>query len=306
MRLFPIKNRFRKCVLALCATLSASLASTFAWADIYVAPIGAVISASPDGSENAPFASLGDAIQARGNSETPIVLMDGRHPAIHLRKSNSPPLQIVSQTPSGAHVKSIRIDEKAKGTQVTGLGVWPEEPVNGHYILVSVRADDVVLDNLDLRGKANATEGYFNWSKEDWLHRWRVNGVVMRGANNVLTNSTVTATAFAIQAKGDGSVVVGNRVSGFSGDGMRGLGNHSLFKANYVENSFRVDANHNDGFQSWTTKQDKDGRSLLTDLVLDGNVIVEWTAPPTTRCIANCKVLACLTVVSKTSQSRTI
>lgn len=111
----------------LCLILIAGLACMSpAQADIYVAAQGAPLSATPDGTADAPFATLGAAVDARANRDIAIVLMDGRHPAIDIRGTANPPLEIRAQTPSGAHVPSLSI--RAKGTRVSGIGVWPQSP----------------------------------------------------------------------------------------------------------------------------------------------------------------------------------
>ena len=273
-----LSRRFDRMIKqVLVAWLAVFISATSALSDIYVAPRAASPSQSPDGSEANPYATLKAAIQARGNRDVPIILMDGRHDDIKLFGKYAPPLEIRSQTPAGAHTRLIRIE--APGTHVSGLGVWPETPLKKPYDLVTSKADDVVFDGLDMRGNATAMEDYFRWSKQDWLARWRVNGAKLRGRNVVFKNNTITGVAFGIQTFDSRARVLNNRVSGFSGDGLRGLGDDKVFAGNYVENCFDVDKNHDDGFQSWARNKNVNGMPILKNLLLDSNVIIEWNGP---------------------------
>ncbi len=275
MKLFSPLDRIGLRIAFLCFALIAS--ATDIVAQIFVAPRTAEISSNADGSESAPYGSLDDAIKARGKRDIPIVFMDGQHDAIRIRGNYSPPLTITAQTPAGAYTPVLVV--RSPGTHVSNLGVWPEAPVEKHYVLVTTNADNVVVEGLDIRGSQDAKQEYFNWTKEEWLTDKHVNGVKLKGRNVTFRNNTVTGTAFAIQSYNEGARVLNNRVSGFSGDALRGLGDDTIYYGNFVENSFDVDKNHDDGFQSWAPKVKNGGSGILKNLVLDSNVIIGWTGP---------------------------
>jgi len=71
-----------------------------------------------------------------------------------------------------------------------------------------------------------------------------------------------------------------NVVENFSGDGMRGLGDYTVFSHNTVMNCYDVNANHDDGFQSWSVGADGTvGTGTVTGVVLRGNTIINYTDP---------------------------
>ena len=60
---------------------------------------------------------------------------------------------------------------------------------------------------------------------------------------------------FGISVGGASARIQNNLVDGFSADGLRGLGDDGLFEYNRVQNNLiqdPPDANHDDGFQSWS------------------------------------------------------
>jgi MYXO-CTERM domain-containing protein len=71
--------------------------------------------------------------------------------------------------------------------------------------------------------------------------------------------------------------VEGNLVENFSGDGMRGLGDRTVFQYNTVKNCYAVNQNHDDGFQSWSLGTDGQvGTGEVTGIVLRGNTIINY------------------------------
>lgn len=245
--------------------------------DLFVAPPGSPVADPADGSRAAPFASLRSAASARDGAQDRIVLLDGEYGEMTLYEDYEPPLTIAADTPGGARFSKILLNG-GKGTRLSGLMVY-KHASGPTYTLVESRVADVMLDGLDLRGSLDAPDSYLSWTAADWRDN-AVHGVQLKGRDNTLTNSRLTGTAFAIQAMAPGARVIGNRVAGFSGDGMRATGDGSLFADNRVENCIDLqDGNHDDGFQAWAPKPEDGGPRLLRDLVLDGNVILEWTGP---------------------------
>jgi hypothetical protein len=67
-----------------------------------------------------------------------------------------------------------------------------------------------------------------------------------------------------------------NVVDSFAGDGLRGLGDNTVFEYNTVKNCYAVNANHDDGFQSWSTGPSGVGSGVVKGIVLRGNVIINY------------------------------
>lgn len=253
--------------------------------DFIVAPIAEVpenLRAAADGSAGAPFHSVWAALESgavKGGDR--IVMRDGHHSGLQLvNRSFDPPLEIVSENPGGAHVERIHV-RGSKGLRISGLSVWPLEASEKDRGLVGTNgnATDIRFANLDIRGREDAPETYMDWSKQEWRRGWRSNGVALRGPDNAILDSKITGVAFGITTYGPRAEVRGNIIEGFSGDAMRGLGNGSVFSGNRIANCFKVDGNHDDGFQSWAREGDGKGRKVVSDIVIENNIILEWIGP---------------------------
>ena len=84
---------------------------------------------------------------------------------------------------------------------------------------------------------------------------------------------------FGISVIADDSLVMGNVVENFSGDGLRGLGNQCTFQYNMVKNCYNVNNNHDDGFQSWSVGPNGVGSGEVVGMVLRGNTIINYEDP---------------------------
>ncbi|MBY0384843.1 hypothetical protein K2X05_06760 [bacterium] len=81
------------------------------------------------------------------------------------------------------------------------------------------------------------------------------------------------------------SLISRNKIDSFRGDGMRGLGDNTVFEYNDVRNCKQVDDNHMDGFQSWSNGPSGPGSGVVTGIVLRGNFFLESdTVNPAITC----------------------
>ncbi|MBU2359450.1 MAG: right-handed parallel beta-helix repeat-containing protein [Alphaproteobacteria bacterium] len=250
--------------------------------DFHVVPQDQGSTDTATGAPDSPYPSVRAAMRSgllSGGDR--VILRDGAYGVIEIANAAfDPPVQIMAETPGRAQADGI-IVRGGRGLRFSGLSVWPRGPNTRPRNIVSTdkTAADVGFDAMDIRGAPDAPDRYMRWTLDDWLTSWRANGVRLDGPDNMITNSRITGVAIGITATGDRARVLGNRIEGFSGDGMRGLGDGSVFAGNRVENSFKVDDNHDDGFQSWATKTDGNGRKTVRDLVIENNTIIEWTGP---------------------------
>ncbi|MEI4488215.1 right-handed parallel beta-helix repeat-containing protein [Frigidibacter sp. MR17.14] len=246
--------------------------------DLYVAPTGTEATASEDGSREAPFSSLAAALDHTASGrEDRILLMDGEHGEMRVvQRHFEPPLVIEAEHEGRAYVSTLSVG-KASGLVVRGLGVWPTEPGDGKRSLVNISGRGVRLERLDIRGRPDAPESYLDWTAADWKHDWRAKGVTLWGQGNAIVDSRLTGVSFGITANGPDMLVQGNHILGFSGDALRGLGDGGRFVGNRVENCVRIDANHMDAFQSWSSRKEK-GKPVR-DLLIEANTVLEWTGP---------------------------
>ena len=231
----------------------------------------------PDG--RAEFASLGEALNAAVGGDR-ILLLPGSYGEIEIRGARfETPVVIAPAEATGAHVLAIRISTSSHLT-IRGLQVWPLEPGTRPTLVHSqVNADHIRFEALDIRASPDAPDTYMTWTLKDWLGTWPAGGVNLEGPDNALIGSRIAGTGFAITASGARAEVRDNHVLGFSGDGIRGLGDNSVFAGNRVQDCFKVNDNHDDGFQSWARDEDETGRKVVRGIIIEANIILEWTGP---------------------------
>jgi hypothetical protein len=128
---------------------------------------------------------------------------------------------------------------------------------------------DIVIENCHLFSVVDTS----NWSAADWVNR-AASGIGVDGDRVQILNNTLTNVDFGITISGEYALVEGNTVTNFSGDGLRGLGNYGVFQYNTVENCYDVDANHDDGFQSWSYGPGGVGTGEVVGIELRGNTII--------------------------------
>ncbi|MEC9431880.1 MAG: right-handed parallel beta-helix repeat-containing protein [Pseudomonadota bacterium] len=269
---------------ALLATALLGFASPGMARDVFVAPEGAAVDATPDGGRDRPFASVQAAFDGGGVAQEGgrILLLPGEHGDLRLDTARARATVEIAPAEAGAvHVQSIYV-ERGENLDIHGLQVWPTRPradgVPSSLVTTRARSRDVTLRDLDVRARPDA-ENYLAWSLEDWRAAPR-NGAQLRGRDIALLDSRFTATHFAIATLGERARVEGNVIAGFSGDAMRGLGDGSVFRGNRVSDCIKFNDNHDDGFQSWS-RGDKgaSGKGVVRDVVVESNVIREWTGP---------------------------
>lgn len=248
---------------------------------IHVAPQSGSSEVAPDGSAARPYPSVSAAFSAKavvaGDS---VQLATGDYGLVGVySQAFLSPVDIGPAPNAKVHVERIDI-RASRNLRFHDLGVWPTTPLpkKTNLVAVDTASQEISFTNMEVRGIADP--GSFpTWTKQEWLDR-AVNGFFLGGAKSTLRNSTATGIHFGAQVIGADSVVEGNLIDGFSADGLRGLGDRSVFRRNTVRNCVQVDGNHADGFQSWSVGTDKKpGRGTVTGLVIDSNKFLEWTNP---------------------------
>jgi hypothetical protein len=257
--------RFRQILIT--ATLLAATALPSWAATYYVAPTGAALSGTPDGTKTRPWASIGAAL-GRAKAGDTILLMDGNHGAIDINNMIfDSPVTIQSESGQNAHIDSAHFGAKTKNITLRNLKVWrPEGDGPGYMIRSYEGSTNLTFENLDIRSREDSIN-YLAWSQARWLEV-SGNAVDLRGGYVVVRNNTITGVGRGIVA-GSNSLVENNVIDGFSRDALRGTSG-STFRNNLVKNSFDVDDTHRDGFQSYS----KNGVQGLT---VEGNTIIAWT-----------------------------
>ncbi|MBN2803214.1 MAG: right-handed parallel beta-helix repeat-containing protein [Deltaproteobacteria bacterium] len=130
---------------------------------------------------------------------------------------------------------------------------------------------DITIDNCNLQSVDDVSK----WTIDDW-NDLPANGINADGDNITITNNYLRNVNFGISVGATNSLIMGNTVENFAGDGMRGLGDYSVFAYNTVKNCYDVNDNHDDGFQSWSVGDDGVGTGVVKGIVLRGNTIINY------------------------------
>jgi hypothetical protein len=188
-----------------------------------------------------------------------LVLLSGFHGAVELRgaynestitiqaaEGHTPTLSAISLTSvSNWHLKGLSVSpstaptyEKQTLFSVVSHG-WHGP---SHHITI----EDCRLYSVE------DSEG---WDADDW-NDLAASCISMNGDHMTARGNLCRNIDFGITISGNYGAVVANTIENFAGDGMRGLGNDLLFESNLVKNCYDVNANHDDGFQSWSINDD--------------------------------------------------
>jgi hypothetical protein len=133
---------------------------------------------------------------------------------------------------------------------------------------------DIVIEHCVLRSAADTSA----WTVSDWNER-AASGIDADGERIVIRSNELTNVNFGISVTASHSLIEHNSITNFAGDGLRGLGNHSVFQYNVVKNCYDVNANHDDGFQSWSSGPGGVGTGEVVGITLRGNTIINSEDP---------------------------
>ena len=266
-----------KTIVASMIVMVACVQGHLAQADsYYVAPLGAVPAAVPDGSLARPFASVDTALRSgKVKGGDTVLLMDGNHGGLALYKvAFDSPVTITSQNGKQAHLDWISIRGASANLTFDKLSIWPTDVATTtvrNLVEMQGEASKIVFQNLDIRSDANATN-YLQWDAATWNARV-FNGINIGGAGGIARANQLTGVYMGITLNGNGSMALDNIIEGFNGDGLRPLGNDTILRGNLVKNCVDTDGNHDDGIQGF-----KSGGGTISGVVIDRNTILEWTA----------------------------
>ncbi|MDW4550096.1 right-handed parallel beta-helix repeat-containing protein [Defluviimonas sp. D31] len=211
-----------------------------------------------------------------------IFLMDGYHGAVLIRDQRfTSPVMIAPVPGQTAHVESIQMRNTAN-VVVQELKVWATSSSAGAGTLVRTYGDtaDIAFLDLDVRSVADAAN-YMQWNSSTWFANKR-NGFLIDGNRNTVARSRITGLYHGLQGLGTNVLLEDNIIDGFSGDGMRALGDNSIVRNNKVQNCFQINGNHADGFQSFSRGADgKVGTGTVRNLLIENNKLFEWTSTAT-------------------------
>jgi MYXO-CTERM domain-containing protein len=293
-------------ILVSCA-IAMGVSSVAAAADFYVDP--AVGDMANDGSAERPWSTIQEVIEAglvqtREWAELPyqpgaelvpknpgapvqpgdtIWLLSGYHGELLIESSyNADTITIAAA--EGQRPELARVHVRASSHWVLrGLHVSAEfAPTYETATLVDLESHDwqgpihdITVENCVVRSVEDASD----WTAQDW-DEMACNGFQVDGTNMTVQDNRLRNVDFGISVIATESVIRGNLVDGFSGDGLRGLGDYTTFEGNTVKNCYAVNDNHDDGFQSWSVGSDGEvGTGEVVGIVLRGNWIQNYEDP---------------------------
>lgn len=212
-----------------------------------------------------------------------ILLMGGYYGALNIMNAQfTSPVTIQAVPGQVAHAETMTV-RASSNLIIRDLKVWAL--TENHPVNIVVRAygntSNITFDNMDVRAYKDSAN-YMTWNQAKWKANQR-SGFFIEGANVTVQNSRVTGIYHAIQTLGPNDAILNNVIDGFSGDGMRALGDNSLVQGNKLQNCFQINTNHADGFQSFSRNPvtKKAGTGVVAGLKLIGNKIVEWNSAAT-------------------------
>lgn len=208
-----------------------------------------------------------------------VVLAAGNHGAVRIQgaKFDSP---VIVRPADGVQARATGIlIAQSRNLIFDGLQVWPDRRERGHIIKTETNTAKIVFRNIDLRGRGDATS-YRSWSRKDWLDSRRT-GLLLRGKDSAVLTSRLTGLGSGIGVLGDNAVIEGNRIQGFSHDGIDVAAHNVSVRDNVITDCIKLDDSHDDGIQAWSLgPKGRAGRSTLKNLTIENNTILEWSSPP--------------------------
>jgi parallel beta-helix repeat protein len=251
-------------------------------ATYYVDPVAGAMTG--DGSAAKPWSTLEKVMASRQTFRAGDVLMlrEGNHghPVIRGAIAGG---EVIVRAADGQHpVLAALTFRSAEHWTVEGLTVTPEGAERGKRhvaALIAIAGDcrEIKVDRCDVFS-ARSIAG---WTEADWLDR-SVDGISSSGERCTIADNTLRNVRFGIVigAGGRDSTILRNTISDFMSDGLRGLADDCVFEGNVVKNCYKIDDNHDDGFQSWSIGEDgKVGRGVVKHVVLRGNTFISYTDP---------------------------
>lgn len=214
-----------------------------------------------------------------------ILLANGNHGKLEIfsayNTSNITIKAMQGATPKLTHIRLLGVSNWV----LDGLTVSPSFGTSDRRAIVDINSHafhgpsfDVILQNSTI---FTVDDNKVWKTKREWFDQVK-DGIESNGDNIVLQKNTLRNIRFGIAMSGQNAHVLENSVRNFSGDGIRGLGDHGKFENNYIANCYKVDThlpedkrNHEDGFQSWSIGKDGTiGAGERKGIIFRGNTIL--------------------------------
>ncbi len=244
-------------------------------------------SMSNEGTETAPWSRLQDVFEAYKSfsGEDTIFLMKGNHGRPFVFGRHDEYVVIMPYREDTAIMESVWIGS-ASYWELNGIHITSELPdgknVYSLYYLVYTEAnsDHLVISNC----RIYSCEDTWDWTRDDWFNR-TASGFMLKSTETRLTHNQIRNINFAIEVRGQHTVVERNLIENFVGDAIRGLASYCIYEYNVVRNAYDVTGynpsnegpgNHDDGFQSYTSAVGG-VEDVIRRVTLRNNIFISYT-----------------------------
>jgi hypothetical protein len=211
-----------------------------------------------------------------------LILKSGFHGKIDVMEYyNSDFIYVLADDGAEPRFESLHLRSVAKW-KFKGLFVSPSyAQTYSRQTLIDIKSHgwtgpsrDMILENNTLFSVQNTD----SWDIDDW-NALPCTGIGLGGVKMTASHNYLKNVNHGINAMGDSAYVAHNIIENFAGDGLRGLGDYSVFEYNTIKNCYNVNDNHDDGFQSWSSTEDGIGTGVVKGVVLRGNTFINWEDP---------------------------
>ncbi len=264
------------CGVWLLAWVQAGLAGTF-----YVDPENGKMDG--DGSADKPWSTLEAVVADKLGAVKPgdtILLRTGYHGDVNISQARNDAVITVAAEEGHKPVLSRLAVSRASKWTFRGLTITPsaaKEYQKCTIVSLGLRkkepSSDLVIEDCFIYSVLDTSK----WSAEDWGAR-ACNGISLGrdGKNLVARNNYLLNVRFGISMAAPGSLVEGNTIENFSGDGIRVTVDDLTVQYNTIKNCYNVDANHDDGIQCFLFNK---GRGTVRRATIRGNIIINREDP---------------------------
>ncbi len=206
-----------------------------------------------------------------------LILRDGKHGSIYLRNFNNQAyITVLAQAGHKPIISDLSLIASTKwrfqGIDISGepFGKYS----SGRLVLLESHdwhGPSKLLEIQDCHIYSTATP----WtSADEWVAKAST-GIYVRNADSCeLLNNSLENIHFGFILTAKFINCVGNSIKNFSGDGIRMTGSNLLVENNIIKNCYKVDENHDDGIQSFTTTG-----LVVDDNIIRGNTIINYEDP---------------------------
>jgi len=246
-------------------------------AEYIVDPVRGMLSG--DGSALSPWQPIQEVLNKRHlRSGDTIYLRSGHYGHLEIRdQRNDSAVTILAEPGHIATFDGVRVLSSANW-HLRGLHIGPSvKQYDGRTAIVEIGqgSENIILEGSTISTAPDTT----GWSADDWRRR-ALHGILASGQAITLRDNHIKNVRHGIHSEAHRSLIERNLIENFAGDGIRGLGDHTVYQFNTIKNCYKVDDNHDDGFQSWSVGPDgAPGTGEVVGGVLRGNRIVNYEDP---------------------------